>query len=179
MPQEYLKFPGVRTGPHPENNALTSVNHNIGPGINVWFGVPLEHSARFEAFLFERIKMENGGQVLDENAIYTTAIWPNVAEMEKRKIPYYKFLQNPGDMVLVNYGAYHWVQANGCSINISWNVAQPTNTQLQLSGIFHDRYAECGVQCLMAIEHIIWNVAESEVELDEATFKTIRSMLIK
>ncbi|KAF1756011.1 hypothetical protein GCK72_012464 [Caenorhabditis remanei] len=42
--QLYVKAPGPRTSIHPENSALTSFYHNIGPGDCVLYGVPLSRS---------------------------------------------------------------------------------------------------------------------------------------
>ncbi|KAF1756005.1 hypothetical protein GCK72_012458 [Caenorhabditis remanei] len=40
--QLYVKVPGSRTSIHPENSALASFNHNIGPGDCVRYCVPLK-----------------------------------------------------------------------------------------------------------------------------------------
>lgn len=37
-------------------------------------------------------------------------------------IPVYRFVQRPGDLVWINAGTVHWVQAVGWCNNIAWNV---------------------------------------------------------
>ena len=38
--------------------------------------------------------------------------WPILEELEQRKVPVYRFTQYPGEVVWINPGTVHWVQAN-------------------------------------------------------------------
>ena len=38
--------------------------------------------------------------------------WPLLKELESHNIPVYRFDQQPGDIVWINPGTVHWVQAN-------------------------------------------------------------------
>ena len=55
------------------------------------------------------------------------------ADLMEAEIPVYRFLQRPGDLVWVNSGCIHWVQAVGWSNNIEWNVGPLTYRQYTLA----------------------------------------------
>jgi len=59
--------------------------------------------------------------------------WPSITDLAKAKIPCYRFLQRPGDVVWVNAGCVHWVQATGWCNNIAWNVGPLTAYQYQMA----------------------------------------------
>jgi hypothetical protein len=48
--------------------------------------------------------------------------WPNLEDLYEANVPVYRFIQRPGDLVWLNTGTVHWVQAIGWCNNISWNV---------------------------------------------------------
>jgi hypothetical protein len=54
-------------------------------------------------------------------------------DLLEAEIPVYRFLQRPGDLVWVNSGCIHWVQAVGWSNNIEWNVGPLTHRQYSLA----------------------------------------------
>ena len=37
--------------------------------------------------------------------------WPILEDLYEERVPVYRFIQKPGDLVWVNAGAVHWVQA--------------------------------------------------------------------
>jgi len=37
--------------------------------------------------------------------------WPSIKDLQENQIPYYRFTQKKGDIVYVNAGTVHWVQA--------------------------------------------------------------------
>lgn len=43
--------------------------------------------------------------------------WPLLKELQSHNIPVYRFDQQPGDIVWINPGTVHWVQAN---VSTSW-----------------------------------------------------------
>lgn len=59
-------------------------------------------------------------------------------------MPYRRFVQRPGELVYVSYGALHWVQSLGVTNNVSWNVAPLT-----------------GKQYISALERYYWNKLHS------------------
>jgi hypothetical protein len=44
-------------------------------------------------------------------------------------IPCYRFMQRPGELVWVNTGCVHWVQASGWCNNVAWNTGPLTYRQ--------------------------------------------------
>lgn len=60
----------------------------------------------------------------------TGSWWPVLEDLYNSNIPVYRFIQRPGDLVWINAGTVHWVQAVGWCNNIAWNVGP-------LNGTFH------------------------------------------
>lgn len=52
----------------------------------------------------------------------TGSWWPVLDDLYRSNIPVYRFIQRPGDLVWINAGTVHWVQAVGWCNNIAWNV---------------------------------------------------------
>lgn len=52
--------------------------------------------------------------------------WPNLEDLYEADVPVYRFIQRPGDLVWLNTGTVHWVQAIGWCNNIAWNVGPLT-----------------------------------------------------
>ena len=48
---------------------------------------------------------------------------------QEAKIPCYRFMQRPGEVVFVNTGCVHWVQAAGWCNNVAWNTGPMTFRQ--------------------------------------------------
>lgn len=58
----------------------------------------------------------------------TGSWWPILEDLYRSNIPVYRFIQRPGDLVWINAGTVHWVQATGWCNNIAWNVGPLTGT---------------------------------------------------
>ena len=56
--------------------------------------------------------------------------WPNLEDLYEANVPVYRFIQRPGDLVWLNTGTVHWVQAIGWCNNIAWNVGPLTGKGL-------------------------------------------------
>lgn len=56
----------------------------------------------------------------------TGSWWPILEDLYQANIPVYRFVQRPGDLVWINAGTVHWVQATGWCNNIAWNVGPLT-----------------------------------------------------
>lgn len=52
--------------------------------------------------------------------------WPNLEDLYEANVPVYRFIQRPGDLVWLNTGTVHWVQAIGWCNNVAWNVGPLT-----------------------------------------------------
>lgn len=63
----------------------------------------------------------------------TGSWWPVLEDLYSSNIPVYRFIQRPGDLVWINAGTVHWVQAVGWCNNIAWNVG-PLNCKWWGSG---------------------------------------------
>jgi len=59
----------------------------------------------------------------------TGSWWPVLEDLYKANIPVYRFIQRPGDLVWINAGTVHWVQAVGWCNNIAWNVGPLNGTE--------------------------------------------------
>ncbi len=114
--QMYLKVPGCRTPGHQENNNFCSLNLNIGPGDCEWFGVAEKYWP-----LMEELCEKNNVDYL------TGSWWPSLEDLVDSKIPFYRFIQRPGDLVWVNAGCVHWVQSIGWCNAVSWNIGTFTS----------------------------------------------------
>ncbi len=58
--------------------------------------------------------------------------WPNLEDLYEANVPVYRFIQRPGDLVWLNTGTVHWVQAIGWCNNIAWNVGPLTGKYVKL-----------------------------------------------
>ncbi|KAG9508490.1 Lysine-specific demethylase 6A, partial [Fragariocoptes setiger] len=166
--QLYMKVPGCRTPGHQENNNFCSININIGPGDCEWFGVPEEYWGEIA-----KLCAKEG-----TNFVHGSW-WPNLAELHERRVPVYRFLQKPGDLVWVNTGTVHWVQAIGWCNNIAWNVGPLTSKQFSLA---IDRYEWNKVErfkSIVPMVHLTWNLAKSIKVHDEELFVWIKSCLMR
>ncbi|XP_010831039.1 PREDICTED: lysine-specific demethylase 6A, partial [Bison bison bison] len=113
--QLYMKVPGSRTPGHQENNNFCSVNINIGPGDCEWFVVP----EGYWGVLNDFCEKNNLNFLMG-------SWWPNLEDLYEANVPVYRFIQRPGDLVWINAGTVHWVQAIGWCNNIAWNVGPLT-----------------------------------------------------
>lgn len=166
--QLYMKVPGSRTPGHQENNNFCSININIGPGDCEWFAVPDAYWGVIQA-LCER-----------NNINYLHGSWwPSLEDLYEENIPVYRFVQRPGDLVWVNAGCVHWVQAVGWCNNIAWNVGPLTARQYQL-GI--ERYEWNKLQSFKSIVpmvHLSWNLARNIKVSDPRLFELIKNCLLR
>lgn len=73
--------------------------------------------------------------------------WPNLEDLYETNVPVYRFIQRPGDLVWLNTGTIHWVQAIGWCNNIAWNVGPLTGEKRK--GIRLNAYVN-GLCCLLS-----------------------------
>ncbi|KAK6618017.1 hypothetical protein RUM44_002459 [Polyplax serrata] len=166
--QLYMKVPGSRTPGHQENNNFCSININIGPGDCEWFAVPDAYWGGIQALC-----QKNGLSYLHGSW------WPSLEDLYNENIPVYRFLQKPGDLVWVNAGCVHWVQAVGWCNNIAWNVGPLTARQYSLA---IDRYEWNKLQSFKSIVpmvHLSWNLARNIKVSDPKLFHLIKNCLLR
>ncbi|KAM9486728.1 lysine-specific demethylase 6A isoform 1-T1 [Clarias gariepinus] len=166
--QLYMKVPGSRTPGHQENNNFCSVNINIGPGDCEWFAVPETYWGVLNDFC-------------EKNSInfLMGSWWPNLEDLYEANVPVYRFIQRPGDLVWLNTGTVHWVQAIGWCNNVAWNVGPLTAHQYKLAV---ERYEWNKLQCVKSIVpmiHLSWNLARNIKVSDHKLFEMIKYCLLK
>ncbi|XP_077596881.1 lysine (K)-specific demethylase 6B, b [Stigmatopora nigra] len=166
--QLYMKVPGSRTPGHQENNNFCSVNINIGPGDCEWFAV---HEHYWEAI--NSFCEKHGVDYL------TGSWWPVLEDLYSSNIPVYRFIQRPGDLVWINAGTVHWVQAVGWCNNIAWNVGPLNSYQYQLALERYEWNELKKVKSIVPMIHVSWNVARTIKITDHDTFKMIKHCLLQ
>ncbi|KAK7120443.1 hypothetical protein R3I94_020440 [Phoxinus phoxinus] len=166
--QLYMKVPGSRTPGHQENNNFSSVNINIGPGDCEWFAVH-EHYWKAISDFCEK----HGVDYL------TGSWWPVLEDLYRSNIPVYRFIQRPGDLVWINAGTVHWVQAVGWCNNIAWNVGPLNAYQYQLALERFEWNEIKKVKSIVPMIHVSWNVARTIKVSDPNTFKMIKHCLLQ
>ncbi|XP_051900614.1 lysine-specific demethylase 6B-like [Pristis pectinata] len=165
--QLYMKVPGSRTPGHQENNNFCSVNINIGPGDCEWFAVPEAYWEKISEFCDRH------------NVDYLTGSWwPVLEDLYAAKIPVYRFIQRPGDLVWINAGTVHWVQATGWCNNIAWNVGPLTAYQYQLALERYEWNKVKKVKSIVPMIHVTWNAARTVKVTDPDLYRMIKYCLL-
>ncbi|MBN3285410.1 KDM6B demethylase, partial [Polyodon spathula] len=166
--QLYMKVPGSRTPGHQENNNFCSVNINIGPGDCEWFAV---HDSYWEAI--SDFCESHGVDYL------TGSWWPVLEDLYRANIPVYRFIQRPGDLVWINAGTVHWVQAVGWCNNIAWNVGPLTSYQYQLALERYEWNEVKKVKSIVPMIHVSWNIARTVKVSDPDVYKMIKHCMLQ
>ncbi|XP_029980256.1 lysine-specific demethylase 6A isoform X3 [Sphaeramia orbicularis] len=166
--QLYMKVPGSRTPGHQENNNFCSVNINIGPGDCEWFAVPEPYWGVINDFC-------------EKNNInfLMGSWWPNLEDLYETNVPVYRFIQRPGDLVWLNTGTIHWVQAIGWCNNIAWNVGPLTAHQYKLAVERYEWNKLQSVKSIVPMIHLSWNMARNIKVSDHKLFEMIKYCLLR
>uniref|UniRef100_A0A8B9K2W4 [histone H3]-trimethyl-L-lysine(27) demethylase n=1 Tax=Astyanax mexicanus TaxID=7994 RepID=A0A8B9K2W4_ASTMX len=166
--QLYMKVPGSRTPGHQENNNFCSVNINIGPGDCEWFAVPETYWGVMNDFC-------------EKNNInfLMGSWWPNLEDLYEANVPVYRFIQRPGDMVWLNTGTVHWVQAIGWCNNVAWNVGPLTAHQYKLAVERYEWNKFQSVKSIVPMIHLSWNLARNIKVSDHKLFEMIKYSLLR
>ncbi|XP_054642270.1 lysine-specific demethylase 6A isoform X2 [Dunckerocampus dactyliophorus] len=166
--QLYMKVPGSRTPGHQENNNFCSVNINIGPGDCEWFAVPEPYWGVINSFCeTNNINFLMGSW------------WPNLEDLYETNVPVYRFIQRPGDLVWLNTGTIHWVQAIGWCNNIAWNVGPLTAHQYKLAVERYEWNKLQSVKSIVPMIHLSWNLARNIKVSDHKLFEMIKYCLLR
>ncbi|XP_061483488.1 lysine-specific demethylase 6A isoform X5 [Rhineura floridana] len=166
--QLYMKVPGSRTPGHQENNNFCSVNINIGPGDCEWFVVPENYWGVMNDFC-EKNNMN----------FLLGSWWPNLEDLYEASVPVYRFIQRPGDLVWINAGTVHWVQAIGWCNNIAWNVGPLTACQYKLAVERYEWNKLQSVKSIVPMVHLSWNIARNIKVSDPKLFEMIKYCLLR
>ncbi|XP_063100569.1 lysine-specific demethylase 6A-like isoform X10 [Cavia porcellus] len=166
--QLYMKVPGSRTPGHQEKNNFCSVNINIGPGDCEWFVVPEDYWGVLNDFC-EKNNLN----------FLMSSWWPNLEDLYEANVPVYRFIQRPGDLVWINAGTVHWVQAIGWCNNIAWNVGPLTACQYKLAVERYEWNKLQSVKSVVPMVHLSWNMARNIKISDPKLFEMIKYCLLK
>ncbi|KAM6149273.1 LOW QUALITY PROTEIN: lysine-specific demethylase 6A-like [Rhynchocyon petersi] len=166
--QLYMKVPGSRTPGHQENNNFCSVNINIGPGDCEWFVVPEDYWGVLNYFC-EKNNLN----------FLMSSWWPNLEDLYEANVPVYRFIQRPGDLVWINAGTVHWVQAIGWCNNIAWNVGPLTACQYKLAVERYEWNKLKSVKSVVPMVHLSWNMARNIKVSDPKLFEMVKYCLMK
>ncbi|XP_047392055.1 histone demethylase UTY isoform X8 [Sciurus carolinensis] len=161
--QLYMKVPGSRTPGHQENNNFCSVNINIGPGDCEWFVVPEDYWGVLNEFC-EKNNLN----------FLMSSWWPNLEDLYEANVPVYRFIQRPGDLVWINAGTVHWVQAIGWCNNIAWNVGPLTACQYKLAVERYEWNKLKNVKSVVPMVHLSWNMARNIKVSDPKLFEMMK-----
>ncbi|XP_043933263.1 lysine-specific demethylase 6B isoform X2 [Protopterus annectens] len=166
--QLYMKVPGSRTPGHQENNNFCSVNINIGPGDCEWFAVHEQYWQIINGFCEKH------------NVDYLVGSWwPILEELYNANIPVFRFIQRPGDLVWINAGTVHWVQAVGWCNNIAWNVGPLTAYQYELALERYEWNVVKNVKSIVPMIHVSWNIARTVKVSNPELFKMIKHCMMQ
>ncbi|XP_054265858.1 histone demethylase UTY-like isoform X2 [Macrosteles quadrilineatus] len=166
--QLYMKVPGSRTPGHQENNNFCSININIGPGDCEWFAVP----DAYWGVVYNLCERNN------LNYLHGSW-WPALEDLYEENVPVYRFLQRPGDLVWVNSGCVHWVQAVGWCNNIAWNVGPLTARQYHLAIERYEWNKLQSYKSIVPMIHLSWNLARNIKVSDPKLFELIKHCLLR
>ncbi|KAG7262967.1 hypothetical protein CRUP_018887, partial [Coryphaenoides rupestris] len=154
----------------PEKRTTTSARStsNIGPGDCEWFAVPEPYWGTINDFC-------------EKNSInfLMGSWWPNLEDLYAANVPVYRFIQRPGDLVWLNTGTVHWVQAIGWCNNIAWNVGPLTAHQYKLAVERYEWNKLQSVKSIVPMIHLSWNMARNIKVSDHKLFEMIKYCLLR
>jgi hypothetical protein len=124
IPQIYLKVAGCWTGGHEENLRIRAFNINTGEGDVEWYFIDPEFVPLFRKVVKEisRIDIHK-----EEGLWYTDLLF-----CLKHNIPITKYIQKPGDSIVLKPGTLHWVRSLENTSNVAWNLGLYEFQQLQM-----------------------------------------------
>ena len=115
-------------------------------------------------------------------------------------ILHFRFLQKPGDVVWVNAGCVHWVQATGWCNNIAWNVGPLSYRQYVLAmeryewnktqkyqsivamvSLNSDKFDFLNLNAVKTFPKVFlsWNLARNVIFTDQRLHEAIRQTLLQ
>ena len=87
--------------------------------------------------------------------------WPKMSDLKEWGIPCYRFMQRAGEVVWVNTGCVHWVQAAGWCNNVAWNTGPLTNRQYCAAIERYEWNKTQRYQSIVAMVYLTWNMAQN------------------
>lgn len=87
--------------------------------------------------------------------------WPNLSELQQAGIPVLRCTQKPGDIIFLNSGTVHWVQATGWCNNVAWNVGPYNVDQYKLAIERYQFNIRERFQSLIPMIQLTWHIARN------------------
>ena len=84
-----------------------------------------------------------------------------MSDLKEWEIPCYRFRQRAGEVVWVNTGCVHWVQAAGWCNNVAWNTGPLTNRQYCAAIERYEWNKTQRYQSIVAMVYLTWNMAQN------------------
>ena len=84
-----------------------------------------------------------------------------MSDLKEWGIPCYRFMQRAGEVVWVNTGCVHWVQAAGWCNNVAWNTGPLTNRQYCAAIERYEWNKTQRYQSIVAMVYLTWNMAQN------------------
>ncbi|KAF3841358.1 hypothetical protein F7725_007220 [Dissostichus mawsoni] len=110
----------------------------------------------------------------------TGSWWPVLEDLYSANIPVYRFIQRPGDLVWINAGTVHWVQAVGwCNKSPGMSDHSTVPYQYQLALERYEWNEVKKVKSIVPMIHVSWNVARTIKISDRDTFKMVKHCLMQ
>lgn len=100
-------------------------------------------------------------------------------DMREAGIPTYRFMQRPGEVVWVNTGCVHWVQASGWCNNVAWNTGPLTPRQYASALERYEWNKIQKYQSIVAMVYLSWNMARNITVLDSELFNAMKTTLMR
>nr|XP_039274186.1 lysine-specific demethylase 6A-like [Styela clava] len=166
--QLYMKVPGSRTPGHQENNNFCALNINIGPGDCEWFATPEEYWG-----VIAELCEQNNVDYL------SGSWWPILEDLYNRNVPVYRYIQKPGDLVWLNAGTVHWVQAIGWCNNIAWNVGLISAYQYQMAVERYEYNKLTKYKSIVPLIHLTWYLAQHIRITDFKLFRMLKTCMMR
>lgn len=104
---------------------------------------------------------------------------PDLDALYEKNVPVYRFSQKPGDIVWVNVGCVHWVQAIGWCNNIAWNVGPFTARQYQIAMERYEWNKLYQYQSMVPMVYLSWKLAHYAKVSNLQLFQLIKNCLLQ
>jgi len=105
--------------------------------------------------------------------------WPKLSDLMDFGIPCYRFMQRPGEVVYINTGCVHWVQAAGWCNNVAWNTGPLTHRQYVAAIERYEWNKIQRYQSIVAMVYLTWNMAQNIQVSDHDLFRVMKTTLMR
>lgn len=171
VPQIYLKVVGCWTGGHEENLRIRAVNINTGGGDVEWYCMDVKETSKLRALVKNRYNID----------IYSTeGLWyTDLYFCLSQNLRIIKFIQEPGDCVVLKPGTLHWVRSLTVTTNVAWNIALNDIGEIEQ---IYERFSEnvkIGFKNIFPVQTLFLDLLNCYADrLDITTLEYVKSKLV-